>query len=1089
MKVRYIFLILLFQFVCPSLTPQNFKLPVINYTSKEYGRGYQAVNYSIILDNRDIVYAGNANGILEYDGNTWDFIPVRLGANVISMAKDSSGTIFIGSQNEFGCLAPDITGSLVYNSISDSLPENDRLFNQIWKTYVSGNKVYFQAYENIFILEDNRITPIYPETTFHTSFLVNGKFFVRERKRGLVEYTSGQPVIVPGGEYFSDLGIFAMLPIANSENIFVATQEKGFFLFYPNKKDTPFVPVKTKNDAFLIQAGILGGLLLEDGNYAFNTTNEGIIITDQRGNILNIYNTQSGLAVNDVKQIYQDRNKNIWCAHNNGISRIDYSSPLSFYKEESGIRGSAKTIIRYNGLLYTGTTNGLYVQKMGGGLTGSLEFNPIPDFLHQVFILKEIDGNLIIGTDGGLFIMRDNIIRMISNINSFTLSYLPEKNWLFAGGEQGLKLFQTKPSWKLIKDFPDIREDIKLIAERKRSFYEGTELWLGTSLQGAIKVVIQNDLSHRTFKYFGEFDGLNEGWILPFSLGDSVIYGTRTGIFIFNDEEALKSSLPDSLLNNPENYRGFFEGSVLLNFPITAPVYELMEDPERIWINIDNEIGYILKNQTDTIITMPFKGIDIGQINHIYPDAKRVCWFAADEGLVRFELDYKKDFNQEFNTLIRQISLSNDSILFDGVYFHTDADMVIPFRIILSQPEEKIPVLPHSMNDLQFRFSAPFFDDEQKILFSYMLKGYKGNYSEWSSQKTGNYTNLHAGSYTFMVKARNVYGRESGPATYSFTIKPPWYMTPWAIAGYIAALLFIIYLAIQISLRNLKRKNERLEQIVLQRTAEIRAQNIELSRQKKEITDSIHYAQRIQNAVLPSLKNIEKKFPEYFILLKPKDIVSGDFYWLSDTGRKIIIVAADCTGHGVPGAFMSMLGISYLNKIVNENKITEPDQILKKLRENVIQSLNQTGREGEQKDGMDMALCVIDFDNLTMEFAGAQNPLYLIRGNELFETKADRMPVAYYEQMSDFTSHKITLEQGDCFYMFSDGYADQFGGPRGKKFKYKALKELLVKVKEKSMAEQKELLEKTIQDWATEPDINGRYYDQVDDILVVGIRI
>src|SRR4030042_2240536 len=166
MKVRYIFLILLFQFVCPSLHPQNFKLPVINYASKEYGRGYQAVIYSIILDNRDIVYAGNANGILEYDGKTWDFIPVRLGANVISMAKDSSGTIFIGSQNEFGYLAPGINGSLVYNSISDSLPENDRLFNQIWKTYVSGNKVYFQAEENIFILEKNQITTIYPEKSF-----------------------------------------------------------------------------------------------------------------------------------------------------------------------------------------------------------------------------------------------------------------------------------------------------------------------------------------------------------------------------------------------------------------------------------------------------------------------------------------------------------------------------------------------------------------------------------------------------------------------------------------------------------------------------------------------------------------------------------------------------------------------------------------------------------------------------------------------------------------------------------------------------------------------------------------------------------
>ena len=861
------------------------------------------------------------------------------------------------------------------------------------------------------------------------------------------------------------------------------------YLFDPGETNTPFKSLKTKNDNFLIQSGILGGLLLEDGNYAFNTTNEGIIITDQKGSILNIFNTQSGLAVNDVKQIYQDRNKNIWCAHNNGISRIDYSSPLSFYKEESGIRGSAKTIIRYNGLLYAGTTNGLYVQKTGGGLTGSLEFKPIPDFLHQVWILKEIDGNLIIGTDGGFFVMRNNIISMISNINSFTLSYLPEKNWLFVGGEQGLKLFQTKPSWKLIKDFPDIHEDIKHIAERKRSFYEGTELWLGTSLQGAIKVVIHNDLSHKTFKYYGEFDGLNEGWILPFSIGDSVIYGTQTGLFNFNDEELLKSSLPDSLLNNPENYRGFFEGSVLLKSPIMVPVYELMEDPERIWINIDNEIGYVLKNQNDSIISMPFKGIDMGQINYIYPDADRVCWFAADEGLVRFELDYKKNFNQNFSTYIRRIILSIDSALFNGTYVQPGIDKNIPYRISMTQPAGTIPVLPHSLNDFQCWFSAPFFDDEQKILFSFKLDGYRDEYSNWSSQYTMNYTNLHAGDYTFMVKARNVYGRESEPAIFSFTIKPPWWMTPWAIAGYIAAFLFILYLAIQISLIRLKRKNERLEQLVRQRTAEISAQNVELSRQKKEITDSIHYAQRIQNAVLSSVKNIENRIPEYFILLKPRDIVSGDFYWLSDTGRKIIIVAADCTGHGVPGAFMSMLGISFLNKIVNEDKITESNQILEELREDVIQSLKQTGREGEQKDGMDMALCVIDFDDMTMEFAGAQNPLYLIRDNELVETKPDRMPVAYYEQMSEFTSHKIPLRQGDCFYMFSDGYADQFGGPKGKKFKYKGLKELLITVKEKPMAQQKEILERTIQDWATGPDADGKHFDQVDDILVVGIRI
>lgn len=1089
MKIRFICFLGILLLFWPHLTPQNIRIPITNYTSKQYGRGYQAVNYSIILDDRNILYAGKENGILEYDGKSWNFINVRLGAYVTSMAKDPSGTIFIGSQNEFGYLAPDSAGNLIYISLSDSLPEEDRFFTTIWKTYADRDKIYFQAEENIFISEKNIITTIYPETEFHTSFLVNGKFYVRERNIGLVDYSSNQPEAIKGGEYFASLGIFAMLPVTNSDNIFIATQEKGFFLFDTKATGSAFKPVKTPNDAFLIQAGIFGGLLLSDGNYAFNTLNEGIIITDQKGNILNIVNSKSGLAVNDVKQIYQDGYNNIWCALNNGISRIDYSSPLSFYKEESGIQGSANTVIRYHGRLYVGTTNGLYQQKTDPGLTSFIEFKPVRNFSHQVWALNEINDVLIAGTDGGLFMIQDNIPRMISGINAFTLFYIPEKDWLFVGGNQGLSLFQTRPSWKLLKDLPDISEDIKQIARNNKSFYDGTELWLGTSLNGAIKIILHNDLSYETFKYYGKNDGLHEDWVLPFSIGDSIVFGTRTGLFRFNDEELIKVLLPDSDRNNPDNYRGFFEGCDFFNHIMTEPVYGLLEDPERIWINISNDIGFIPKNQTDTIVSRPFKGIDMGKINYLYPDEGKICWFACDDGLVRAELDYDKDFNQNFNTLVRSVIISIDSIIFNGNYYYSQPASVITNKITLNQSKESIPVLPHKLNDILFHFSASFYDDEQKNLFSYKLVGDNDNYSTWSSVSIANFTNLDEGDYTFTVKAMNVYGRESEPALFSFTIKPPWYRTPWSYAGYVAAFLLTVFLAIRISVIRLRRKNERLEEIVCQRTAQISAQNVELTRQKKEITDSIHYAERIQNAVLPSLKNIENKIPEYFILLKPRDIVSGDFYWLSDTGMKIIIVAADCTGHGVPGAFMSMLGITFLNKIVNEDKIIEANLILEELREDVIQSLKQTGREGEQKDGMDMALCVIDFENMMMEFAGAQNSLYLIRGNELLETKADRMPVAFYEQMPDFKSHKIPLRQGDCFYMFSDGYADQFGGPFGKKFKYKGLKELLISIKEKPMAEQKELLDKTIREWATGPDKDGRQYDQVDDILIVGIRI
>jgi serine phosphatase RsbU (regulator of sigma subunit) len=186
---------------------------------------------------------------------------------------------------------------------------------------------------------------------------------------------------------------------------------------------------------------------------------------------------------------------------------------------------------------------------------------------------------------------------------------------------------------------------------------------------------------------------------------------------------------------------------------------------------------------------------------------------------------------------------------------------------------------------------------------------------------------------------------------------------------------------------------------------------------------------------------------------------------------------------------MSMLGVSFLNKIILENNTLKADRILNDLRENVITSLKQTGREGETRDGMDMALVVIDMDQMAMEFAGANNPLYMIRQNELNETKADRMPIAYHIRADDFSCHRIQLKKGDCYYLFSDGYADQFGGPLGKKFKYKAFRELILEHKDKPMEEQKQILDDIIEDWKSGPDPAGNPYDQVDDILVIGIRI
>jgi serine phosphatase RsbU (regulator of sigma subunit) len=260
-------------------------------------------------------------------------------------------------------------------------------------------------------------------------------------------------------------------------------------------------------------------------------------------------------------------------------------------------------------------------------------------------------------------------------------------------------------------------------------------------------------------------------------------------------------------------------------------------------------------------------------------------------------------------------------------------------------------------------------------------------------------------------------------------------------------------------------------------------QKEEIEKQKEEITGSIRYAKRIQTAILPSNQWAKEHLPEHFILFRPRDIVSGDYYWMNKIGNKVILAAADCTGHGVPGAFMSMLGVSFLNEIVNKNNTIEPHLILNQLRNQVKLTLDQTGKEGEAKDGMDIAVCVVDFDTLELQYAGAYNPMYLFRNGEIIETKADKMPIGIYiREKESFTNNEHQLQKGDTFYIFSDGYADQFGGPKGGKLKSGPFKELLAGIQDKSMADQREILNTFIDDWIGEGD-------QIDDMIILGIRV
>lgn len=264
--------------------------------------------------------------------------------------------------------------------------------------------------------------------------------------------------------------------------------------------------------------------------------------------------------------------------------------------------------------------------------------------------------------------------------------------------------------------------------------------------------------------------------------------------------------------------------------------------------------------------------------------------------------------------------------------------------------------------------------------------------------------------------------------------------------------------------------------------------HIEVVNQKKEITDSINYARSIQQSLIPLEEHFNRHFADSFVLFKPKDIVSGDFYWIYEKNNVVFYATGDCTGHGVPGGFMTMLGISFLNEIVEVKGITTPSEILNNMRDKIITTLKQHGNFGESKDGMDITVCSLDKNKKELQYASANNALYIIKaekqghGQELEIYRADKQPCGFYHVYKPFTNHVINLESGDAVYTFSDGFPDQFGGPTGRKYMHKQFKEVLLQNAHLSFTEQKNLLNSSFENW------RGKQ-DQVDDVLVIGVKV
>ena len=1141
--MRYInnILLLLLFFISAQAQINKNGVPLIqNYKAEDYDAHDQ--NWAITQDNRGYMYFGNTHGVLEYNGKSWRKIEVSNNSMVRSLAVDTSNTIFVGAVDEFGYLAPNEIGLLEYKSLSEKLNINQKI-GDVWKTYTNDDTAYFCTYDNIYIFSKFEFVKkinLFKRSTMFT-YIVDEDLYVGNLDYGILKVTGDTISEINGGDFYKKKNVSSIIKISKYKFL-VTTYQQGVYIF--NLKTGESKQFLNEELMKIASKGILyHAIELDNGNYAFAIVYNGLLITDKKGNIVNHLTSDDGLSGDNMLFYLFQENGPLWVAKNTGISKLLVDLPLNYYKISEDLGSAINAIKEFNNVLYIGTDDGVYYIS-NKGTKPKIKKTSIDKQVWD-FIIFESNGEqfLLAGTAKGVFNIKDtlDIVEIKDNINkanieeedkrsyfyAYKLYQIPNKPYLLICSENYIISLEYKGNskWDSYKKYLDLNAGVKEIISDK----EGN-LWMSTTLSGVIKAKFTDTLMI-TKRYDKKYGLENLKNVNPFIYNGKVYFTNLDGIYLLDGDKLKKTGIAELDKNIPiHNIYRLRNGKICF-------IVDKTEKERKLYI-FDTK-----KNILDTT-----------SLNNL-PDSKKDALiietktnnFIIAYGKKLFFLDYNKvdTYKKIPAPFFKQVLLKNEEPLFEGVFVkkENNSDTLTNIISLKNQTDEIVPTLNYSQNELKFVFFSPYYNKEDKILFSYTLEGNDDEWTKWSKENFAIKNNLQEGDYIFKVKSKNLYGEISDVAEFKFTILPPWYRTVWMYIIYtifgIAAIVFIVYL----NSRRLIKEKIRLEQIVKERTAEVVAQKTEIEAQRdeivaqrdlvmeqkehieeihEEITDSIHYAKRIQRAILPDEEHVNAAVPEHFILFKPKDIVSGDYYWASvlksenkvnkDLIGKLVITAADCTGHGVPGAFMSMLGVSFLNEIVNEKGVDRPDLILNMMRENVIASLQQKGAEGEQKDGMDMSLCVIDIEQMKLQFAGANNPVYIIRNKELpeiilnnkdaetkdiesdkyyfKEVKSDKMPIAIYVLMDDFRLNEIDLLPGDTIYMFSDGYADQFGGKKGKKFKYKPFKELLLSIQDLPMNEQKQILDQRIEEWKnTVNEKTGQVAEQIDDIVVIGIKI
>jgi ligand-binding sensor domain-containing protein/serine phosphatase RsbU (regulator of sigma subunit) len=776
-----------------------------------------------------------------------------------------------------------------------------------------------------------------------------------------------------------------------------------------------------------------------------------------------MFSSNNGLGSNHVSSILEDREGNIWMGlFGQGLYQYLGSDFKQIDASVGLIGNTVQAITIHQNEVWVGTEEGLSRLIYEDDNLNVLR--EIESFTTADGLLDNDIFSLVTGADGHIWISSMNGVARFDRIKNRIIAYPSDRFGL--------------PDFLITMDMD-----------------KQGRLWLGSLRSGCVRVTLDSQLNFQIIDEFKAKNGLNSNqiWKIFCDRQGRVWIGTNDhGLFLYENDVLvsvpnLATSRPASITEDRDGHiwigsigDGVFryDGTSFTNYTSADgissdnPYFVAGDAIGNIWIGTNKGVDRF-DIQSGDITTFGknegFKGVETNQ-NAFYRDKNGNMWFGTIQGVVHC---YPNEIHSSDIPPIVYLS---------GIRVY-----LIPRKI------ESEMVLTYNENYVTFDFSGVHYTSPDDVLFSFMLEGFNDQWSPLSAENAATFSNLPPGNYHFKVKAQNRDGVWSDEATLSFSVTPPFWLTWWFQSLVVLLVLVLIFFVFEIRTQSLVRQRKQLKEMVELRTHELMVeklkvdefndklteQNVLLESKNNDITASIRYAERIQNGMLPGEAEIASILPENVLYFKPRDIVSGDFYWCKSINGVQLFAAIDCTGHGVPGAFMSLIGNDLLNQAVGDVRLTKTGEILLQMHQGLR---NYFAKEGID-DGMDMALCAL-LPNGQLQFSGAKRPLFVVRKNEVIAIKGDRFSIGEPTNNVSFQTEVVDLVPGDMIYIFSDGFPDQFGGdPKngGKKFMIRRFRELLVSIACLPCDQQYNALNTTLNAWKGE-------LEQVDDVLVWGVR-